>query len=316
MSTRILILTQFRATFHQDFPYESALRQNRVVLESSDCVRFHFLLQNLIDASTVFADASMLESDNDLRPVIQIFAPAVALHHFLMVLRQSLSQTKEQREKMKYLVVTPGIVFASVRIAHILDAPAVARGLLSQIGLDIYTRYAINQTFSELGPASGGNAQPSPRQRGQVDISFSLDPDEQFQRALILLRETNPSAARSLLKFHHDRQKAIRVVEQWWTTGVPVGRVLRSDRPSPTLHDRGCKRRFASEHAFVRELAKIVPTAMVALASSNSKNDRVRNVGKILAGHADGCKGCLARLEAVYVPALRSFNASFPASPK
>ena len=63
MSTRIfvpgLILGMYRATFHHDFTYESTLRQDRVVLESTDGVRFRFPLEDLIDTSMVFADASL-----------------------------------------------------------------------------------------------------------------------------------------------------------------------------------------------------------------------------------------------------------------
>lgn len=245
-----------------------------------------------------------------------MFAPTVALHHFLMILRQQLSHSKKQMDEARDLFVSPGTIFASIRIAHILDAPAVARGLLSDVGLDAYLRYTINQTFDEVKPKLSDFRQTSPHLRDPIDISFSLNPDDPFQRALILLRETNPSAAQSLFKFHNDRQKAIREVEQWCSTGVGIGRVLRSDRPPPTLHHRGCKRRFASGYAFARELPKLIPTAMVALAKSKSKKERVRNVGKILSCHAGGCSGCLARLEAVYMPALRSFNANFPASPK
>jgi len=321
MSTRIsipgLILNNFRATFHYDFPYKSKLQQDRVVLESSDGVRFHFPLQDLIGASTVFADASQLAADdNHLRPIISISAPTVALHQFLVVLRQLLRHTDEQLDELYYTVVSPDFIIATIRIAHILDAPAVARGLSSQVGLDIYLRYAINRTFDELGPMPNDKTPLSPRQCDSVDMSFSLCPNDEFQRASILLQEINPSAAQSLVQFHHNRQKAIRAVEQWWSTGVRVGRVLRSDRPSPTLHHRGCKRRFASRHAFLRELPKIAPAAMLALASSKSKKERGDRVGTILADHASGCRGCLARLEGVYVPALRSFNANFPATLK
>jgi hypothetical protein len=321
MSTRIsipgLILNKFRASFHYDFPYESTLRQDRVVLESSDGVRFHFPLQYLIDTSTVFADASQLAADdNHLRPIIPIASSTEALHHFLIVLRQSQSPAKEQVNELHYSVVTPGTIIATIRIAHMLDTPALARGLSSQVGLDIYLKYAINQTFNEVGPTSGDKTHTSPRQRDPVDISFSLCPNDQFQRAFVLLRETNPSAAQSLLNFHNDRQKAIRAMEQWWSTGVRVGRVLRSDRPPPTLHRRGCKRRSASGYAFARELPRITPASMLALSMSKSKKEREERVGQILAGRANGCKGCLARLEGVYMPALRSFNANFPASPK
>ena len=306
----------YRATFHHDFPYEATLRQDRVVLESTDGVRFHFPLEDLIDTSMVFADASLLADGDELRPIILMFAPTAALYYFLMTLRQLSKREWRSTEERKPLIVTPETTVATIRIAHILDAPVVARGLLSQVGLDVYLRYAINHTFEEIKPVFADYRQPSPRLRDPVDISFSLNPDDQFQRALTLLREINPSATQSLLNFHHDRQKALRAVEQWWTTGVRVGRVLRSDRPAPTLHDRGCKRRFASEYAFARELPKTVPTSMVALALSKSKKERVKNVGTILAGRADGCKGCLTRLEGVYMPALRIFNANFPASPK
>ena len=245
-----------------------------------------------------------------------MFAPTAALYFFLMILRQLSKPGCRPMEERRPLIVPPETTIATIRIAHILDAPVAARGLLSQVGLDVYLRYAINHTFDEIKPIFADYRQPSPLLRYPVDITFSLNPVDQLQRALTLLREINPSATQSLLNFHHDRQKAIRAVEQWWTTGVRVGRVLRSDRPAPTLHDRGCKRRFAAGYAFARELPKLTPAAMLALSMSKSKKEREERIGKILAGRASGCKGCLARLEGVYMPELRSLNANFPASPK
>lgn len=321
MSTQTLIpglfLSRFRATFHPDFPYNSSPRQNTVILESAEGVRFHFSLPILLDSSTVFADASALACDDHAsRPILLMFASTAGLHYFLTILEQSRRHSVKQNEDRKESAVTPETTIAAIRITHILDAPTVARYVLSRVGVDVYLRFAMERLFEEKKPLYEHFRHPPLRLRGPADISFSLHPHEQYERSVMLLQEINPSAAKTLVKFHDDRQKAVRAVEQWWSTGIRVGRVLRSDRPPQTMHQRSCKKRFASKYAFARDLPKIVPRALVVLAKSKSKIERARNIGASLMNHANGCKGCLTRLEAVYMPALRSFDADFPAIPK
>lgn len=60
MSVPGWILNRFQTTFHPDYPYDVHHRWDRVILESSEGVRFHMDRQALILASTVFADASGL----------------------------------------------------------------------------------------------------------------------------------------------------------------------------------------------------------------------------------------------------------------
>lgn len=214
------------------------------------------------------------------------------------------------------ITVEPTTTIAAIRIAHVLNAPIIGRKMSMQGGLDVYLRYAIERTFEEEGSRLEGTKHHTSRLRDASDLSFHLRPHDRYQRALQLLQEVNPGAIASLVRFHDDRLEAMWAIKQWWRTGVRSGRVLRSSRSPSASHSRTCKRRFDAGRFLTRHLPKLEPNCMVALAKATTKMERAKDVGAILAGHAKGCKGCLARLEAVYMSALRSFNVDFPTIPK
>ena len=325
------VIAEFRTTFHRDFPYDVRYQSDNVILESSEGVRFHFKRQALIDDSTIFADASVLASDVDTpQPIVFTFAPTAGLHYFLVLLQRPPRPPTKLNEEPEPLPVTQSTTADAIRIAHILDAPAIGRAILYQGGLDIYLRYAIERSFEDVKPTMDNLKHPITRLRDPVDISFSLNLNDQYQRSLELMQEINPAAVKSLVKFHQHRQKALCAFEQWWSTGVPGGPVLRSEIPVEVGHNGDCRKRqiienggarFKNAYArfenpSARAVPRIVPAALIALAKSKSEKERKESLREILAGCASECKGCLARLEGIYMPALRSFNASFAASPK
>jgi hypothetical protein len=246
MSTRVLIpgsiLNKFRATFHHDYPYDFRYRWDNVILESSEGVRFHFDRQALIGDSTIFADASVLASNGDtLQPIVFTFAPTAGLHYFLMLPQQPSRPGNKPNEEPEPLTVTQGTTADTIQIAHVLDAPAVGRAILHQGRLDVCLRYAIERSFQNIKPTADDVKHPITRFRDPIDISFSLNLNDRYQRILQLLQEINPAAVKSLVEFHHHRQNALCAISQWWSTGIPVGRLLRSDLPPKIIHNQDCK---------------------------------------------------------------------------
>jgi hypothetical protein len=305
---------RFQTTFHPDYPYDGRHQFDLVILESSEGVRFHFDRQTLINDLSVFAEASVLANEVDiLQPIVFTFAPTAGLHYFLMLLRQPPYKPDEEPEPM---AVTQSTTIAAIRIAHILDAPGVGRKILHQDGLDVYLRYIIERAFEEERSILDDLKHPTPRVRDPADVSFTLNPYDRYQRSLELVQEINPSAARSLVTFHNNRQEAIYAIKEWWGTGIDVGRILRSDRPAQTAHHRSCSRRFDLERSFARDLPKLVAGAVITLSRAKTRRERAKSVGDVLSFHSNGCRGCLTRLEAVYMPALRSFDAQVPTVPR
>jgi hypothetical protein len=270
------VLAEFRTTFHRDFPYDVRFQSDNVILESSEGVRFHFKRQALIDDSTIFADASVLAFDMDTpQPIVFTFAPTAGLHYFLMLLRHPPRPPNKPNEEPEPLPVKQGTTADAIRIAHILDAPAIGRAILHHDGLDIYLRYAIERSFEDVKPTMDNLKHPITRLRDPVDISFSLNLNDQYQRRLELIQEINPAAVKSLVKFHQHRQKALCAFEQWWNTGVPVGPVLRNAIPVKVRHNRDCFIRLFPQNAYsALEVPIIVPAALIALAKSKSEKDR------------------------------------------
>lgn len=322
MSTRIVIpgptLNEFRSTFNKDFPYLHSRWRDHIVLESFEGVRFQFPLDVVIHCSPVFAHASSLahKDHGHVRPVVMTFASTPGLRYLLLLLRQSYCSTDDTASRNKVLKASGQDTAAAIRIAHILDTPLVGRAILARTDIDVYMRYVVEHTFETPSPTDRDVWLSPLGVRVPPDLSFILHPQGHFQRSIQLLQEINPSAVRNLATFHHHRSTAISVLKQWLITGIPLGRVLRSDRRSQFTHRRACKASRSSEVAFTRRLPNIVPKAMALLAKSKSKAERLRNIGALLAREAKGCSGCLTRLESVYMPALRSFDAAFPAMPK
>jgi hypothetical protein len=320
MSCRVTIplslLNNFRATFHQLYPYDHTFRHDRVVLESAEGVHFHYPLQLLIDNSIVFSHASVMALQEDgIQPIVLTFAPAAALCYFLAILPQS-SQVIDSHNRKGRKYASPTTIIGAVRIAHILEAPTVGRTVLKRKDLDMYLRYAIERIFDWPNTIQDDSKNTSSRPHDISDLSFSLNSWDQYEQSLELLEEINPVAAKHLTKFHHTRQNTISTLKQWLSIGIPLDRVLRSDRPTQVIHHRSCKARFDSGSAFARRLPDVVPKAMALLAKSKSKIERTRNIKALLVREAKGCSGCLTRLESVYMPALRSFDAAFTAVPK
>jgi hypothetical protein len=180
-----LIREFFRQTFDPHFPYDNYYHQNKVVLESSEGIRFHFPLQTLIDYSNVFADASTVTDPNRAthRPVPLTFASTAGLRFYLRMLER-VRRSDDGVEVLHHELAFTDTVIAAIRIAHVLDSPTFARALLRRPGLDVYLKYVIEQAFA-LPPQTRERTKISRSgSRNMADVSFSLDPVRMYRRSL------------------------------------------------------------------------------------------------------------------------------------
>jgi hypothetical protein len=306
------IIDQSRPTFHPDFLYRHKDWRTSVILVSDDATHFHVSLGLLARYSTVFAGAASIPAPEfaSIDPITLSFAPTWALYYILMTLR---NWQRNDAVGLARRFVTPDVIPQAARIAHILDIPIIAKVMLASQDLDVYIRYAIDHMFV-AGEQDRVNRFAS-RAITKTDISFSLYPLDRYRRAIDLLMLANPAAIDSLAKFYHRRQAALRELRKWWSTGEPVGRVLRSDLPPKIVHTRRCEARYYFGKSFRRQLSPIALLALGELSRAKTTGQRTKCVISIIASQAAGCRGCLDKLEAIFMPALRVFNASFPASP-
>jgi hypothetical protein len=302
-----------RIEFHPDFLYEHKHWSTRLIIVSNDGTHFRVPMKLLADHSTVFAGALSIPSTayTALQPVPLAFASISALLYILTLLR---GWEAADHSNMCSQSVTSKVIFAASRIVLVLDMPLVGKMILASQRLDVYTRYAIVLMLESL-EISDCTKKPVYLSATTTDLSFSQQPHGQFRRAHDLLLESNSSASVRLAVFHARRKTALIVLRQWWTTGEPLGRVLRSDRPPTIVHKLDCKKMNHDDNRFRQTLTRITPMALAGLAAAKTTGQRTKNVIAVVAAEAGECRGCLARLEAVYMPALRVFNASFPASP-
>lgn len=301
-----------RLTFHPEFLYKHQHRRTSVVLESVDGAHFHVPLDILTRYSTVFAAAASMPIPEfaHTKPISLCFASTWALLYALMTLRDC---DKEEAIDSAHRTVTPDVVPAAARIAHILDIPIVAKVILTNQNLDVYLRYAIDHMFDDV---KRDRIVKSSRTAATIDLSFSLYPlVERYRRAIDILMLANPSASPPIAEFYHRRHAALETLRKWWTTGEPVGRILRSDLPPKIVHKRRCKARKHTDETFRRHLSDIAALALSELSRAKTVGQRSKAVIGIVASQAAGCRGCLNKLEAIFMPALRVFNANFPASP-
>jgi hypothetical protein len=305
---------QGRLTFHPDFLYKHQYWRSSIILVSDEGTHFHVRLRLLIRHSTVFADATSIPTPEytAIEPVTLTFAPTSALAYVLTLLRD---WDRGSHAEITEIYVTQKAILAAARIAHVLDMPIVGKIILASQDLDVYMRYAIERMVDSLEGNAQALSKPTNRGGGGTDLSFSLYPHGQYRRAHDLLSEASPSTIDRLAKFHARRKTALAVLRQWWTTGEPLGRVLRSDHSPSIAHKSHCKAKHDSKDQLRRDAKAIATKALTALAGATTTGQRSKRVIEVVAAKAGGCRGCLARLEAVYMPALRVFNASFPASP-
>lgn len=264
-------IDQSQLTFHPQFLYRHRHWRTRVILESDEGTHFHVPLRLLTTYSAVFAAAATVPAPEftTLSPVTLTFAPTAALLYVLTLLRD---WDRGDHSKVVDTIATPKVILAAARIAHVLDAPIVGKVMTASQDLDVYMQYAIEHMVESLEEGERP-AKPAHRTPGGIDLSFSLYPHGQCRRACELLRETSPDALDRLAKFHARRKTALAVLQQWWTTGEPLGRILRSDHSPAIEHKRNCKPKHNSEDQLRRDLGGLATKALTGLATATTTGE-------------------------------------------
>ena len=201
-----------------------------------------------------------------------------------------------------------------MRVAEILDAPALAKIILKQSGLDAYHRRLIEDALDipntdRVNPSKPGLKDDTP------DLSFSLDIEIHYRRCYDLLRELNSKSLTDLNRVHLQRIIAIADLLAGWED--PATRLLERacSSESRRMHDETCNTRMLSTRAVRHQMKSLTPIMMDALAKAKSKAQRTAKIRAMLSPRVNGCRGCLDDLSGVYMPALKRFQEDFPASP-